>query len=47
MGTSVERASAGGGNFHAKLTWNKGLMFEAFDVFEVREAIKWSKDYAL
>lgn len=47
MGTSVERASAGGGNFHAKLTWCKGIMFEAFDVFEVREITKWAKKYAL
>ena len=43
MGTSVERASAGGDNFHKKFTWSQGMVFEAFDVFEVREAVKFAK----
>lgn len=47
MGTSVERASAGGGNFHAKLTWNHGIQFEAHCVFETREAVRWAKKFAL
>lgn len=47
MGTSVERASAGGDNFHKKFTWSQGMVFEAFDVFEVREAVKFAKQFAI
>lgn len=47
MGTSVERHSAGGGAFHKKLTWASGMKFHAHDIFEVREAVKYAKKYAL
>lgn len=47
MGTSVERASAGGGDFHKKFTWAQGMMFDAHDIFEVREAVKYAKNFAL
>ena len=47
MGTSVERHSAGGGNFHSKLTWASGIKCIGHDVFEVREAVKYAKEYAL
>lgn len=47
MGTSVERAHAGKGNFHSAFTWASGMMFEAHDVFETREAIRWAKKFAL
>ena len=47
MGTSVERASAGGGDFHKKFTWAQGMMFGGHDVFEVREAVKYAKKYAI
>lgn len=47
MGTSVDRHSAGGSNFHAKLTWASGIKFFAHDVYEVREAVKFAKKYAL
>lgn len=47
MGTSVERGSAGGGNFHSKYTWASGIKFNGHNLFEVREAIKYAKKYCL
>lgn len=47
MGTSVERHSAGGGNFHSKITWAPGIKFKAHDVFEVREAVRFAKQFAI
>lgn len=47
MGTSVERASAGGGEFHKKFTWAQGMKFNAHDLFEVREAVKYAKKFAI
>lgn len=46
MGTSVERSSAGGPDFHKKLYNIPGISFDGFDVFEVREVVKFAKDYA-
>lgn len=39
MGTSVERHSAGGNDFHKKFTFIPGISIQGFDVFEVREAV--------
>lgn len=47
MGTTVERHSAGGNNFHSKLTWCPGIKFDGFNIYEVREGIKWAKNYAI
>lgn len=47
MGTSVEWHSAGGNDFHKKFTFIPGIMIGGYDVFEVREAVKFCKDYAL
>jgi len=47
MGTSVERSSAGGGDFHKKLYNIPGIKFSGHDVFEVREVVKFAKNYAL
>lgn len=47
MGTSVERSSAGRGDFHKNFTWAQGMMFEAHDLFEVREAVKYAKSFAI
>ena len=47
MGTSVERHAAGGGNFHSKLTWAPGIKFKGHDIYEVREAVKFAKKFAI
>lgn len=47
MGTSVDRHSQGGGNFHSKLSTVPGIEFNGHDVFEVREAVKFAREYAL
>lgn len=47
MGTSVERSSAGGGEFHEKLYKVPGIKFGGQNVFEVREAVKFAKSFAL
>lgn len=46
MGTSTERSSAGGNNYHSKLTSIPGIKFGGHDVFETREVIKYSKEFA-
>lgn len=47
MGTSVTRSSAGGGEFHEKLYKVPGMKFTGQNVFEVREAMKFAKSYAI
>lgn len=47
MGTSVERHSAGGNDLHAKFTFVPGIKLNGFDVFEVRQAIKFAREYSL
>ncbi len=47
MGTSVERSSTGGGNFHKKIYNVPGMMFSGYDVFEVRECLKYAKNFVL
>ncbi len=47
MGTSVERSSAGGGDFHKKLYNIPGIKFNGHDVFEVREVMRFAKEYAV
>lgn len=47
MGTSVERGSAKGGDFHTKLYAVPGIKFMGNDVFEVREVLRMAKKYSL
>lgn len=47
MGTSVERGSAKGGDFHTKLYAVPGIKFMGNDVYEVREVLRFAKEYCL
>lgn len=47
MGTSVERSSAGGKDFHKKLYNVPGLKVYGQSVFEVKEAFKFAKKFAI
>ncbi len=47
MGTSIERHSAGGNDLHAKFTFVPGMMINGFDVFEVRQAVAFAREYVL
>ncbi len=47
MGTSVERHSAGGNDLHKKFTFIPGMSLNGFDVFEVRQAVKFAWEFAL
>lgn len=47
MGTSVERSSHGGDNFHSKLTTIPGIEFDGHDVYNVREVVKFAREFAL
>lgn len=46
MGTSVERHSAGGHDFHKKLYNLPGLRFDGMCVYTIKNAIAFAKDYA-
>lgn len=39
MGTSVERHSSGGNDFHKKFTFIPGISISGFNPFEVKEAV--------
>ena len=47
MGTSVERSSAGGSDFHKKLYNVPGLAVDGMNVFAVREMSRFAKAYAI
>lgn len=47
MGTSVERSSAGGNNFHKKLHDIPGLKVDGFNAVEVKEVASFAKSFAL
>ena len=47
MGTSIERHSAGGNDLHAKFTFVPGIKLNGFDVFEVREAMRFAREFCL
>lgn len=47
MGTEVHRGSAGGDSFEQKLYNVPGMRFNGMDVFSVREAVKFAKDFAI
>ena len=47
MGTSVERSSAGGSDFHKKIYNVPGLCTSGQNIFGVRETMKFAKEYAV
>jgi pyruvate dehydrogenase E1 component alpha subunit len=47
MGTSIQRSSAGGGDFHKKLYNVPGIKFDGQNIFQVREVVKLAKKFAL